>query len=150
MSITGAIVLSGLPVSELRGGIPLAVSSGMNPFLAFLICVLVNILIIFPIFLFLDCFHKSFLKFKFYRKSFNKVIDRSRKKLEKYVGSKWEFLALLLVVAIPFPGTGAYTGSLLAWFFGLNRKKSYLAIGLGVVIAGIIVSLVSVGMFSLF
>ena len=150
MSVTGAIILSSLPVSELRGGIPLAIGSGVNPLLAFFVCVFVNILVIFPIFLFLDYFHNKFWRFKFYRKSFKSVIRRSRVRIERHIGSRWEFFVLLLIVAIPFPGTGAYTGSLLAWFFGLDRRKSCLAIAFGVVIAGIIVSLVSVGVFSLF
>lgn len=149
MSITAAIV-SALPVAELRGGIPLALASGTRPLTAFLICVIVNILIIFPVFFFLDHLHFRFMKLKFYRKWFVKYVHKSRGKISKYVGTKWEFLALLFVVAIPLPGTGAYTGSLLAWLFDINRKKAYLAIACGVVLAGVVVSLASLGIFSLF
>ena len=60
------------------------------------------------------------------------------------MGTKWEFIVLMLFVGIPLPITGAYTGTILAWFFKINRKKAYVALSLGVLIAGIIVSIVSV------
>lgn len=145
-----AVLLSILPVSELRGGIPLAVGLGVNPFLAFFVLTFVNILVIFPIFFFLDFLHGKFLRVRFYRRSFERHVERSRRKLERYIGTKWESVVLFLIVAVPLPGTGAYTGSLLAWVFGLERKKAYLAISLGVLAAGVIVTLVSVGLFSLF
>ncbi len=145
--ILNEIILSILPISELRGGITYAIASGLNPFLAFFIGVISNFFVILICFFFLDNINKYFLKFGFYKKSFDKYIERNRKKLEKYVGSKTEFWALLFFVAVPLPMTGAYTGSILAWFFGLKRRKSYLAIGLGVFIAGVLVTLANVGFF---
>jgi len=145
--ILNEIILSILPISELRGGIPYAIGFGLNPILAYLFGVLGNFLVIPICFFFLDYLHKYFLKVKIYSKIFNKYICINRKKLEKYVGSKTEFWALVLIVAIPLPFTGAYTGSILAWFFGLKRRKSYLAIVLGILIAGLIVSLASFGLF---
>ncbi len=143
------IILSALPISELRGGIPLAMSSGAPIGVIFMLCVLANILIIPIIFLFLDFLHEKFMTKKFYRILFSKIINRTRRKIEHRIGTKWEYPALLLLVAIPLPGTGAYTGSLAAWLFKLNRKKSYITIALGVVIAGILVTLASLGIYSL-
>jgi len=148
-SLVKAIILSMLPISELRGGIPLALSSGVNIFIAFVLCVLANIIIIPFVFLFFDILHKYFLKIKIYRKVFNFYIERNRKKLEKHVGTKWEFFFIYALTAIPFPLTGAYSSTILSWFFGLKRKKAFLAISLGVITAGIIVTLVSVGFLSL-
>ena len=144
------IILSMLPIAELRGGIPLAIASGATPFAAFISCVIANIIIVPIIFLFLDYVHNHLTKKKFYNNLFERHIHSSRKKLEKRVGTKWEFVTLFLLVAIPFPFTGAYTGTLLSWFFKINRKKSYLSIVLGVITAGVIVTLASIGVVSLF
>jgi uncharacterized membrane protein len=145
-----AILLSIAPFSELRGGIPYGLANGYDPILVIVICILANILIVFPLFFFLDYVHKYLNRIKIYNKIFNKVLVRARRKIEGKVGSSWEFVALFFVVAIPFPGTGAYTGTLASWAFKLDRKKSLLAISLGVVAAGIITSLVSLGILSLF
>ncbi|MBT3324597.1 small multi-drug export protein [archaeon] len=143
------IFLSLAPFTELRGGIPYGLAAGLDFSLVFIVAVLANILIIFPIFFFLDNIHKYLTNWSFYNKVFNKFLVRAKKKVEKKIGTNWEFIALLLVVAIPFPGTGAYTGCLASWAFKLKRKKSLLAISLGVIVAGIITSLVSLGLISL-
>ena len=66
-------------------------------------------------------------------------------KFEKHIGSRFEFIALCLFVAVPLPMTGAYTGTVIAWLFNLERKKSYISLALGVLIAGIIVTAVTLG-----
>lgn len=141
-----ALILSVLPVSELRGGIPLAVGLKINPFSAFLSCTLLNILIIPFIFLFLDTAHNRFMKIRVYEKLFELYIRRLRRKVE---GKTLGFLLLFSFVAVPLPGTGAYTGCILAWFFNMHRKKSILTVALGVLAAGILVTFASVGFFSL-
>ena len=137
------IILSILPISELRLGIPVAMASRTPIGLIFLLCVVANILIIPVIFLFLDFLHHKFLKIKVYRILFSKLITRTRRKMEHKVGTKWEMPALFLLVAIPLPGTGAYTGVLAAWLFKLRRKQAFIAIALGVLAAGILVTLAS-------
>ena len=148
-SIIWAIILSVLPVSELRGGIPYAILNGISPVTAFFVCVLANILIIPVIFFFLDYVNCLLLKVGSYNRFFNfylnKKVERFKRKYEVL-----SYLVLFLLVAIPAPGTGAYTGSLLAWFFKLNRKKSFWVIALGVIAAGIITTLVTVGGIGLF
>ncbi|MFH1637376.1 MAG: small multi-drug export protein [Candidatus Woesearchaeota archaeon] len=144
-----AIILSLLPVSELRGGIPYAISQGMNPFWAYFICVIPNILIIFPVFFFLDYLHHHFIKFSLYKKLFDIYLKRVQRKLEKML-HLWEYLILFLFVAIPMPGTGAYTGCLVAWLLKMRRVNSMIAIAVAVMVAGVIVTLASVGIFSLF
>ena len=150
MSLTGAAILSTLPISELRGGIPYAISTGISPITAFIVCVLANIAIILPLFLFLDYLHGKFIRIRFYRKMFRKYIEKSRHKLEKHVGTRQEFLFVMILTAFPLPFTGCYTASILSWYFNLKRIKAFFAIALGVVVSGVIVSLVSLGLFSLF
>jgi len=146
------ILLSISPISELRGGIPYAILSGINPWTAFVICVLANMIIVFFIFFFLDYLHKSFMKVSVYRKVFGFFLERTRKKVDEIEKkmSVYGFLALTLFVAVPLPVTGAWTGSFIAWILGLDRKKSILAISLGVLIAGIIVLSASYGILSFF
>jgi uncharacterized membrane protein len=154
-----AILLSMAPISELRGGIPVAIAYGINNNLTLahillLIClmILVNILVVFLIFAFLDFFHTGFLRFKFYNKFFVRFLDVIRKKIDKVEENyaAYGFLGLMLFVAIPVPGTGAWTGVLIAWILGLERKRSILAISSGVVLAGIIVSLATFAGYGLF
>ncbi|MEK6906901.1 MAG: small multi-drug export protein [Nanoarchaeota archaeon] len=148
--IINIILLSILPVSELRGAIPYGISNNINPLLTFFIAVLANFLVAPFGFFFLDNLHKHFLKIKSYNRFFNKYIEIKRKSFEKHVGTSFEFWALMIFVAIPLPLTGAYSGALIAWFFDLKRRKSYLAIFLGILIAGIIVTLTTLGIRSLF
>jgi len=152
-----SIILTVLPISELRGGMPVAVNyalkNGLSVFPIFLMILLLNISVIFLIFLFLDVFHKKMMKIKVYKKLFNFYINtKIRKKVGRFEKnySAYGFLALALFVAMPFPTTGAWTGTILAWFLGLERKKSILAISAGVFIAAIIVLLATLGFISLF
>lgn len=144
-NIVTAIILSLLPISELRGGIPFAITQGVDPAVAFFVCVVANCMVIPIVFLFLDLLHKFFMKIKWYENSFNYHLEKARRKLEKSIGANGEFIALLLFVGIPLPMTGAYTGALLAWFFKGNRKKAYLSLALGVLVAAIIVTMTVLG-----
>jgi uncharacterized membrane protein len=137
------VILSFLPISELRGGIPVAVASGVGLLPAFLSCVMANIIVIIPIFFFLDYIHTYLMKIKLYNKLFTLYLERVRKRVEvKLAQQTWEYFVLFLFVAIPFPSTGAYTGCLIAWFFEMDRKRSFVTIASGVVVAGIVVTAV--------
>jgi len=83
------------------------------------------------------------MKLKLYRKTFDYFLERTRRRVGPKV-EKYGYLGLTLFVAIPLPVTGAVTGTLGAWFFKMEKKKSFLAVFLGVIIAGLIVSIVSV------
>jgi len=140
-SIFKIIFVSLLPIAELRGGIPLGLSLGMNIFLVYLIAVLSNLLVFPLVYIFMNSVHNILINFEFYNKTFEIFLKRVRKKVHKKI-ERYGYLGLTLFVAIPLPITGAYTGTLAAWFFKMNWKKSFLAVALGVLIAGIIVSLV--------
>ncbi len=140
--ILKVIGLSILPIAELRGGIPYGIlQAEMNPVLVYFISCSANILAFPAVFLFINLFHGPLLKWGFYERMFEKIVARTRRKLESKV-EKYGFWALMIFVMIPLPVTGAYTGSLAAWIFGLPRKKAFFAVTLGVLIAGIIVTAV--------
>lgn len=128
-----------LPISELRGGLYIALTNGMNPLLAYTFCVVLNCLIAPFLFVFLNTLHKILVKWKFYAKLFDKIVERARHKVKAKV-EKYGYWGLALFVAIPLPITGAYTGALGAWILGMDKKKSILVITIGVIIAGIIVT----------
>lgn len=137
------IILSLLPISELRGSIPVGLASGMSISSVYPIAVIFNLLV-FPIFyLFLSTIHHFLLHYNFYKKTFESFLERTRRKAAPKI-ERYGYLGLTLFVAIPLPITGAYTGTLAAWFFKMNKRKSFFAILLGVIIAGVIVSLVSI------
>ena len=130
-----------MPISELRGGIPYALANDIHPLVAYFLCVGANAMA-FPITMFfLEFLHPIFCKVNIYQKLFDKFVVRTRNKLEKSI-DRWGFWGLMIFVMIPLPVTGAYTGSFGAWLFNIKKKQSFLAITLGVVIAGIIVSVV--------
>ena len=136
------IMLSLLPIAELRGGIPLAIYYGYNPLTAFLISTLANMLIAPVGMLFLETLNNFFLRIRGYNSFFHGNVERTRRKIHPII-EKYGYIGLMIFVATPLPFTGAYSGTLGAWALGMERKKSILFIILGVLIAGIIVTLVS-------
>lgn len=134
-------LLSMLPFSELRGALPFAVFKfKMEIYEAFIWSVLGNIFITLILLLFLNktqqllTRHSSFFK-KFFNHLFKKTFLRHKKKFKLI-----QDLALVLIVAVPLPFTGAWTGSLAAYVFRVPIKKAFPLIALGVIIAGIIVA----------
>ncbi len=156
LKILYAIALTFLPISELRIGLPVAISYAIEKnipiFLIFCLIVFLNILLIFFIFWFLNNLHLIFMNLKFYRKGFGFFLKKFQKKIDRFE-KKYDafgFIALTLFVAVPLPGTGAWTGTLLAWLLGLDKKKSIFSIALGVLIAGILILFGSLGFIQLF
>ncbi len=134
-----SIILSMMPIAELRGGIPYALANGINPVTAYFMCTIANI-IAFPIvYFFMGFFHDIFNKMAWYSNLFDKIVVRTRNKVGDNI-EKWGFWGLMVFVMIPLPVTGAYTGSFAAWVFGIEKRKGFLAVSLGVFIAGLIVT----------
>jgi uncharacterized membrane protein len=142
-------LLSFLPISELRGGIPFAVAQGLPWYGAYPFAVLVNALAAPFCWLFLATLHRLFMKlssrrwFRWYRICFDGFVERARVKLAGKV-EKWGWLGVAVFVAIPLPVTGAWTGTLGAWVLGLGKRKTIAAVILGVCAAGAIVTAVVV------
>jgi uncharacterized membrane protein len=129
-----------LPFGELRLSIPVAILHfHMDPFTAFTISVLGNIL---PVPFILVLFHrveKYLRKYDRFNRLFDRLFDRTIRRAKARIHT-YEEIALILFVAIPAPFTGAWTGALIAYLFDLENKKSFLVICLGVIIDGIIVT----------
>ena len=133
------VVLAMMPISELRGAIPLAFKYGLNLHIAIPVIILANFIPVPFILLFLQPVEKWLRKWNFWNTVLDKIFEHTRKKTRKSI-EKWESVALIIFVAIPLPVTGAWTGSLAAYLFGLDFKKSLLCIFTGICIAACIVT----------
>ena len=136
--------VSMVPIVELRGAIPIAESLELNIFLYYPIAILGNMLPVPIIFLFARKVLEWGKDKKIIGKFFTWCLEKGTKggeKLKQSAGNKGIFWALLIFVGIPLPGTGAWTGTLAASFLNIDFKTSISAITLGVLLAGIIMSL---------
>ena len=141
-AILWSILLSLTPISELRGAIPYALYAKVPVLAAFGVCVLANALVFPIVFLFLGTLHRVLLRWSWYAAVVEPIIGRARNMVRAPV-EKYGYWGLMLFVAIPFPLTGAYTGSIGAWILGMRPWRSLIAVTAGVLIAGIAVTLVA-------
>lgn len=142
-------LISMVPLLELRGAIPYAVGWGLDLVPSYIIAVIGNMLPVPIIYLFARKVLIWGADKKFIGKFFTWCLEKGEKggkKLQSKAG-RGLFLALLLFVGIPLPGTGAWTGTLAASFLDMDFKKTVAAVMGGVVLAGIIMGLVSAGAF---
>ncbi len=137
------LLFSALPVTELRVTIPLALSNGMSVQRAFMLAVIGNIIPIVPLLLWLEPISNWLRQYPFLDSLFQNILLRTRRRGNKV--RRYGAIGLMLFVAIPFPGTGAWSGAVLAWLLGLPVFSSAVVISFGVVLAGIIVALASAG-----
>lgn len=137
-------VLSMLPIIELRGGLIAAALLNLDGLLSFIVCYIFNLLPIPFILLLINWIFKLFKK----NKTLGKFVTKMEEKVDKKKGQieKYGYWGLFLFVAIPLPGTGAWTGALIAAILGMNKKKSFLTIAVGVLGAGIIMMVLSFGL----
>ena len=145
-------LISMVPIIELRGAMVYAVGYGLPYIPALITCVIGNLLPV-PIIYF---FARKVLIWGADKKYIGKICnfflvkgEHAGQKLVKKTGRGGLFLALLLFVGIPVPGTGAWTGTLGASFLNMGFKSTVIAVSLGVILAGIIMATVSTGVFSL-
>ncbi len=140
------LLLTVLPISELRGGIPLGISLGLDPLFTFFIAVIANALMFFPIFFGLRLFYDKLLsRIPLFNKYLDSVRKRGKPKVDRY-----GFWGLTFFVALPLPITGVYTGTALAWLLGVDWRKAFPPIGIGVIIAGVVVLLGALGVVEVF
>lgn len=137
-------IISCMPILELRGGLIAATLLGLNPITSFIICFIGNLLPIPFILYFITPLFNKLKKTKLLNKFVTKIENKANSKKDKI--EKSEFIGLLLFVGIPLPGTGAWTGTLIASMINMNKKKALLAAFLGVILAGIIMMIVSYGL----
>ena len=139
-------LVSMVPLIELRGGVPIAVGMGLPYWPSLIVCVAANMLPV-PIIYF---FARKVLLWgkdkRYIGKFFTFCLEKGERggqKLKAKAGRRGLFIALLLFVGIPLPGTGAWTGTLAASFLNMGIKSTTVAVSLGVILAGIIMGVIS-------
>lgn len=138
-------IISVLPILELRGGLLAATLLEVDPLVAYVISIIGNILpvpfILFFIKRIIVWMRKSKLNlFNKFAKILDEKVEKNKEKIEKY-----GYLGLILFVGVPLPGTGAWTGCLLAAVLDMDRKKSFACVVCGVLMASIIMMVLSYG-----
>ena len=137
-------LISMVPIVELRGAIPVAEGLGLDIFIYYPVAIIANMIPVPFIYLFARKVLEWGKDKKFTGKFFTWCLEKGEKggaKLKEKAGETGTFFALLLFVGIPIPGTGAWTGTLAASFLKLGFKTSIIAVMLGVLLAGLIMSL---------
>ncbi len=143
--------ISMVPLLELRGGVPMAITMDIPTIPAIVICALGNMVPV-P---FIYLFARKVLIWGSHRpyigKLFTKFLEKGERggqALAKKAGRGGLFMALLLFVGVPLPGTGAWTGTLAASFLDMGLKSTTAAVSLGVALAGCIMAIASTGVFA--
>ena len=138
-----AFIISMVPILELRGGLIAASLLGIGVYKAVFLCVLGNIVPIPFILLFITPIFNWMKTTKLFRPMVEKLENKSMSKSNQI--QKYEFWGLALFVGIPLPGTGAWTGALIAALLGIKIKKASLSIFIGIIIATVIMTIISYG-----
>ncbi len=143
------MLVSMVPVVELRGGIPFGVARGLPVWAAFLAAIIGNIL---PVPFILVYIRRIFKWMRRRLPWLNSLVDRLERKahLKGRTVTKYKYLGLMLFVAVPLPGTGAWTGALAAAFLDMPLKKALPSIFAGILVAGAVISILTFGVASLF
>ncbi len=148
-----SVLLSLLPISELRGGIPYAYFNGVSLLVAAPLCILTNALVAPIAYTFLATVHKLFHShWAWYTSFFDRFVAKAQRRVAPKV-TKYGYWGIMLFVAIPLPITGAWTGTLGSWILGLDKRKTMMAVFGGVIVSGLIVTslvVLGVGMNSVF
>lgn len=142
--------ISMVPLIELRGAVPVGIGMGLDFWWVYIISILANMIPVPIIYLFARKVLIWGKDKKYTGKFFTFCLEKGEhggQKLMKKAGKNGTFVALMLFVAIPLPGTGAWTGTLAASMLNFGFKRSTFAVLLGVLIAGVLMSLASLGLF---
>ena len=133
-------LISMVPIIELRGAVPFGVAMGVNPFVALAVSIIGNMIPVPFIYLFARKFLEWGKDVKFLSKICKWVLKKGEKGGKKLTAKTGQsvYVALLLFVGIPLPGTGAWTGTLAASLLDLNHKKTTIAVLCGIAVAGAI------------
>ncbi|WP_100406581.1 COG2426 family protein [Bacillus solitudinis] len=139
------VFVSALPILELRAGIPLAFLQGLSATEAFIYSMIGNLLPIIPILVLFRPISKWMLRFSLYRRFYDWLYNRTMKKSNNV--EKFGALGLILFTAVPLPTTGAWSASLAAILFFIPFRSALLSIAIGVVIAGLGVTIAIYSIF---
>ena len=131
------VVLAAMPVSELRGAIPLAIAMDFSPVKAYVLAYIGNIIPAMPLLFLLQPLANRLRHIKIFERFFDWLFERTKKKAALI--EKFESLGLIIFIAIPLPMTGAWTGCIAATLFKIRFRYAFLSVLIGVLIAGFIV-----------
>lgn len=146
--ILATLGLSMLPVSELRGAIPYGLSQGLPFWNVFFLSIIGNLIPVIPLYFLLERILRFLQRFSFGRKLSNYILNRTRSKSR--VVEVYKTIGLLIFVGIPLPMTGAWTGTIASVIFQIKFRDYLIGVIGGVLMAGTIVSLVTLGIIKLF
>ncbi len=138
-----AFLISMLPIVEIRGALPVALASGVNPGLAFPLTIIGNMIPVPFILLFIRPVFNYLKKIEWVHEKIVKLEEKAISKSDKI--QKYNVIGLILFVGIPLPGTGAWTGALIAALLDMRLKIAIPAIFAGVILASVIVGAISLG-----
>ena len=136
-------IISMMPILELRGGLLAASILNISLIKGLIICIVGNLLPIPFVLWLIEYFFNLLEKFKPTKKMVKWLKNKAMKKSDSI--KKYGYVGLILYVGIPLPGTGAWTGSLLAVLLNLDKKKSFICILAGVFLASVIMTIISYG-----
>ena len=148
-AILSTVLVSMVPVLELRGGIPWGVAHGLPHLTAFLAAVVGNMI---PVPFIVVYIRRIFKWMRRHLPQLDHLVDRleARAHLKGRKVTKYKYLGLMIFVAIPLPGTGGWTGALIAAFLDMRLKKAIPSIFGGVLIAGFLITGLTYGFTSIF
>ena len=142
------VLLTFFPGLELRASIPYAILFlEMNWVHALLLAVLLNFVFGLVLFALLDRLVKFFTRVQYIKEIYNRIVARTQRRVQPYV-EKYGTIGVGLFIAIPLPGSGVWTGALAAYLMGMRFKKFALADAIGVIIAGVVVTALSLGVLN--
>lgn len=142
------LLISMAPVVELRGAIPVATAHGLDPWIAIPVAIVGNLI---PVPFIVIFIRKIFHWMQTKSRRLGMLVERleNRAKAKSATVERYEFWGLLILVAIPLPGTGAWTGAMVAAMMDMRLKRAFPPIALGVAAAGLIVAVVTYGAFGI-
>lgn len=147
--ILTTFLVSMVPVIELRGAVPIGYTKGLNIWVAVIVSIIGNLI---PVPFIIIFIRRIFALMRKMSPKFNGLVTRLERRAESKsdVVKKYSFWGLFILVAIPLPGTGAWTGALVAAMLDMRLKRAMPAIILGVIAAGIVVAFITCGADALF
>lgn len=147
------ILFTFIPGLELRASIPYGILFlKMNWLAVFIICIIANVILGPIVYIFIDKLMHVFLRIKTIDRCYRFYVEKTQKRIHKYV-DKYGILGVVLFIGVPLPGSGSYSGALGSYLLGIEFKKFIIANIIGVLIAGIIVTIVTLtgnGLFNIF
>lgn len=143
------ILITFVPTLELRASIPYGIITGMNLWEVFFVCVVANIILGILVYLFIEQIVNLVTRIKPVKKFYLKTVENTQKKISKVI-DKYGEIGVAFFIGIPIPGSGVYTAALGSYLLGIKFRKFLVADIIGVIIAGIIVTILVLGWKSVF